>query len=397
MAKQSLPSGWKSLKLGKLFDERSEANCAELELLSVTATRGIIPRSEIEGKDNSNEDKSKYLKVCKGDIAYNTMRMWQGVSALSDYEGIVSPAYTVLAPKDDVCAKYFAYLFKLPHTVFNFYRYSQGIVDDQRSLKYRNFIRVTANIPPLAEQRAIAEILTTTDRLIALKERLIAAKRKQKRWLMSQLLTGKLRLPGFSGAWESVRLGEMYHIYSGQTPYRGDPANYENSTTAWVKTTDLNNSSVVSNEESISDKAAKKMKTLPVGTVLIAMYGGFNQIGRTGMLSYPATINQAISALPPINEVNPYFLISVLNIRVGYWRRIAASSRKDPNITKKDVASFILHYPTLPEQQAIAAVLTAADREIELLTREMEQERQIKEYLMQQLLTGKIRTKGATV
>jgi type I restriction enzyme S subunit len=63
-------------------------------------------------------------------------------------------------------------------------------------------------LPPLSEQRAIVEILTTADKLIEVKERLIAAKRKQMRWLMQNLLTGRLRLPRFSGEWENVKLGE---------------------------------------------------------------------------------------------------------------------------------------------------------------------------------------------
>lgn len=130
---------WVATSLGNLFSERKETNCEKLQLLAITGTQGVIPRSELDLKDNSSEDKSKYLKIRIGDIGYNTMRMWQGVSAYSDYEGIVSPAYTILKPVADIDAKYFSYLFKLPETVFLFYRFSQGLVDDTRNLKYENF------------------------------------------------------------------------------------------------------------------------------------------------------------------------------------------------------------------------------------------------------------------
>lgn len=103
---------WKTECLGNLFSERTETNCEDLEMLAITGTQGIIPRKELDLKDNSSDDKSKYLKVCVGDIGYNTMRMWQGVSAYSNYEGIVSPAYTILKPNSSVDAKYFAYLLK---------------------------------------------------------------------------------------------------------------------------------------------------------------------------------------------------------------------------------------------------------------------------------------------
>ena len=71
------------------------------------------------------------------------MRMWQGVSAYSEYEGIVSPAYTILAPMEGVYSRYFAYLFKTQSMIFSFYRFSQGLVDDTRNLKYENFKKIT--------------------------------------------------------------------------------------------------------------------------------------------------------------------------------------------------------------------------------------------------------------
>ena len=148
--KQRLPGffcEWGTVKLGDIFKERVEKNCRNLMLLAITGANGVIPRSEIKTKDNSSENKSKYLKICKGDIGYNTMRMWQGFSALSKYEGIVSPAYTILIPDEKISAEYFAYLFKLHSTVFLFYRYSQGLVDDTRSLKYYQFSKLKLRVP----------------------------------------------------------------------------------------------------------------------------------------------------------------------------------------------------------------------------------------------------------
>ncbi|MEI3263424.1 MAG: restriction endonuclease subunit S [Gemmiger sp.] len=148
--KKRLPgfSGAGRDRLGKLFLERKKTNCESLEMLAITGTQGIIPRKELDLKDNSSEDKSKYLRVCVGDIGYNTMRMWQGVSAYSDYEGIVSPAYTILKPSSSINAKYFAYLFKTPEIIFLFYRFSQGLVDDTRNLKYENFKKIKVCYPP---------------------------------------------------------------------------------------------------------------------------------------------------------------------------------------------------------------------------------------------------------
>ena len=171
----------------------------------------------------------------------------------------------------------------------------------------------------------------------------------------------KIRFNKFENIWTKSKLGELYEIYSGNTPSRSDNRNYQNGEIPWIKTTDLNNSIICSNEEKISVYGATKLKVLPEKSVLIAMYGGFNQIGRTGLLAYPATINQALAALMPINEIYPNFLLNFLNFKKESWRNVAASSRKDPNITKNDVDKFIISFPSLEEQSAIGSLFHTLD------------------------------------
>ena len=186
---------WKKEHLGKLFSERKETNCQNLEMLAITGNQGIIPRAQLDLKDNSSDDKSKYLKVYIGDIGYNTMRMWQGVSAYSNYEGIVSPAYTILKPCSNINAKYFSYLFKMPKTISLFYRFSQGLVDDTRNLKYENFKKIRVSYPvDKEEQTAIANVLSTADREIDLLRQNIEAEKQKKKALMQLLLTGIVRV-----------------------------------------------------------------------------------------------------------------------------------------------------------------------------------------------------------
>lgn len=186
---------WGKSKLGDLLAERTETKCEHLELLAITGVRGVIPRSQLDLKDNSSEDKSKYLRICVGDIGYNTMRMWQGVSAYSDCEGIVSPAYTILKPKGGINAKFFAYLFKMPEVVFLFYRFSQGLVDDTRNLKYQNFKRISVSYPAsVEEQTAIVSVLETADKEIDLLTQEIEQEKIKKKALMQLLLTGIVRV-----------------------------------------------------------------------------------------------------------------------------------------------------------------------------------------------------------
>lgn len=192
---------WRKEKLGKFFAERSETECEHLELLAITGMQGVIPRSHLSLKDNSSEDRSKYLRICVGDIGYNTMRMWQGVSAYSNYDGIVSPAYTILKSKGGINAKYFAYLFKLPEVVFLFYRYSQGLVDDTRNLKYENFKKIGVACPEdIEEQNAIASVLEVADKEIELLCQGLEQEKQKKKALMQLLLTGIVRVNEAAGS-----------------------------------------------------------------------------------------------------------------------------------------------------------------------------------------------------
>ena len=188
-------NGWKTYHLGDLFDERVEIGRGDLPLLSITGDRGVVDRNDLDKKDTSNADKGKYLRIAPGDIGYNTMRMWQGVSALSTLEGIVSPAYTVCIPKaDKIDGAFAAYLFKFQPVVHRFWRYSQGMVDDTLNLKFHNLAQVRVKIPPLAEQREIAALLSGCDAEIALLHKEREALREQKKGLMQKLLTGKVRV-----------------------------------------------------------------------------------------------------------------------------------------------------------------------------------------------------------
>lgn len=186
---------WTPYRLGQLFKERLEPGRNDLQLLSITTERGVIPQSEVGRKDSSTEDKSKYKRIAPGDIGYNTMRMWQGVSALSSLEGIVSPAYTIVTPGQMIDGDFARHLFKLPRTVHDFRRYSQGLTSDTWNLKFKHFREVTVRVPSVDEQQAIARTLTLAESVIDGYEQLKAKLELEKRALMQQLLTGKVRVP----------------------------------------------------------------------------------------------------------------------------------------------------------------------------------------------------------
>lgn len=159
---------WKKVKLGEIFSERNESD-ANGEMLSVTMHDGIIKASENGRFDNSNSDKSNYKLVLEKDIAYNSMRMWQGASGCSQYRGIVSPAYTVITPYEDVNSSFFACYFKTTQMIEKFRLHSQGLTKDTWNLKFPAFSKIAVTYPQgINEQRAIASYFTALDRRIAL-------------------------------------------------------------------------------------------------------------------------------------------------------------------------------------------------------------------------------------
>jgi len=189
---------WREVRLGQAFKERKERGYEDLPLLSVIADQGIIYRDELDRRDTSNADKSKYLRVKPGDIAYNTMRMWQGRSGVSELEGIVSPAYTVCTPKPSTDVNFMGHLFQLPSIIYLFYRYSQGLVSDTWNLKFTNFAKIKVKLPGLEEQRRIAAVLNACDRELDLLHRKRDAFQQQKKGLMQRLLTGRVRVGGLA-------------------------------------------------------------------------------------------------------------------------------------------------------------------------------------------------------
>ncbi|HAC4922192.1 restriction endonuclease subunit S [Listeria monocytogenes] len=148
---------WEQRKLGEIFNERSERS-ADGELISVTINSGVIKASKLEKKDNSSFDKSNYKVVKKGDIAYNSMRMWQGASGYSSYDGILSPAYTVIYPRKDIDTIFIAYMFKKIDMIQTFQRNSQGLTSDTWNLKFPSLSTIKIKIPANDEQIKITNL-----------------------------------------------------------------------------------------------------------------------------------------------------------------------------------------------------------------------------------------------
>lgn len=183
----SFTSNWTSVTLGEVFKERTERSAVG-ELLSVSISNGVTKFSELNRWDKSSEDKSNYKVVKKGDIAYNSMRMWQGASGISKYNGIVSPAYTILEPCKNTNSLFFSYMFKKDEMLYKFRVKSQGLTSDTWNLKYTNLKGIKTKIPTdPKEQEAIGEFFKKIDEILELSQNRISKLENIKKYLLNKM------------------------------------------------------------------------------------------------------------------------------------------------------------------------------------------------------------------
>lgn len=176
------------LHLGDLFANRQEPGRAELPVLSVTMNDSLQLRDDMERRTESTLRPDQHLLVRKGDIAYNMMRMWQGACGLAEADGIVSPAYVVLAPKPGIDSRFAYQWFKSDQMIHLFWAYSHGLTEDRLRLYFDEFAEIPIAPPSLDQQRRIVAVMQTWDRAIADTERLIDAKRRRKTGFVGRAL-----------------------------------------------------------------------------------------------------------------------------------------------------------------------------------------------------------------
>lgn len=251
-----------------------------------------------------------------------------------------------------------------------------------------NFI---ISLPPLPEQKKIAAILSTWDRAIEGLGQLLANSQQQKKALMQQLLTGKKRLPGFTGEWKKVSLEKTGKIVSGGTPDTTVPA-YWDGDVLWLTPTDvtsLREKYVDDTKRKITQAGIKDSATtlLPAGSLLVCTRA---TIGYMAIAKKPITTNQGFKNIVFNKLFLPEFVYYFLCTQKHEMQRLASGSTF-AEISKKDFCKIHISAPPLPEQKAIAAVLSTADEEITALESDLLRLRQEKKALMQQLLTGKRR------
>ncbi|MBN9151523.1 MAG: restriction endonuclease subunit S [Micrococcales bacterium] len=245
---------------------------------------------------------------------------------------------------------------------------------------------------PLPEQQAIARALTTADNYVHSIKQLITKKRDIKLGMMQELLTGKTRLPGFSGDWHTRKIGDFTDVKAGGTPPTGIER-YWGGDIRWMSSGEVHQKRVREvvgriTRDGLTESAAQ---ILPVGTVLMALAGQGKTRGTVAVSHVELTTNQSIAGILPSEEHDSDFLYYNLDTRYDELRGESTGDGGRGGLNLTIIKKLDVLMPDVEEQSAIAEVLAAADAEITVLERRLESAGAVKQGMMQELLTGRTR------
>lgn len=409
----TIPHGYKKTKAGIMPEDWDGAVRAkdvfknhtdkkhngDLEILAATQENGIVPRSQI-GIDIqcSEEGVNGYKKVSKGDFVIS-LRSFQGGIEYSEYDGIVSPAYTVLQPVREISDGYYRNYFKTDSFTQRLNGAVYGIRDGKQ-IGYQDFGDMYIHCPPIDEQKKIAEVLSCCDRVIELKQQLIAELQRLKSGFLQAMFPAKghsepdIRFPEFSDAWEQRKLGELSSSFEYGLNAAAKDFDGENK---YIRITDIDDETrqfLPTNLTSpdIDLQNAENYK-LEEGDIVFARTGA--SVGKTyiykdfdGLVYYAGFLIRA--------KIKPEFNVDFVfynTLTTDYERFIYITSQRSgqPGVNAQEYSEYEFYVPSYEEQSKISKVFNNLDHLITLHQRELEEMKKKKKSLAKLLLTGSVR------
>lgn len=392
MQNNTLPSNWGKYTLGDIYTERKEPGNDALPVLSVSIHSGVsdgeLDEEELGKKIKRIEDKSQYRKAMKGDLVFNMMRAWQGAIGVVRTDGQVSPAYIVAKPNEKVYPPFMDYYMKTPRMIHSIHRQSYGVTDFRLRLYWDSFAPIPCVIPPVEEQKKIAEILAAQDRIIALYGQKIEQLRLLKKYCLKEMFPRRgsnipeVRFPGFTYPWEQRKLGEICQVTMGQSP---DGYTYSETPSDYI---------LVQGNADLKDGwvfpriwTTQKTKTAEAGDLIMSVRAPAGAMGKT---SYSVVLGRGVAGI----KGNEFIFQSLIKMDSdGYWKKLAAGSTFE-SINSDVINGAELVVPQdIAEQNRIGEYFASLDHLIAFHQRKYDEEKKKKKALMQLLLTGIVRVK----
>ena len=413
-----VPEHWSILPNRAIFREVNQQNQPNEQMLSVTINQGVIPQKELlddnSKRDGSREDKSSYKLVLPGDIAYNKMRAWQGAIGLSEYRGIVSPAYVVQRPQKGLNPSYLHLLLRTPSFATEAERWSYGITSDMWSLRPQHFKAIRTCVPSLDEQAAIVRYLDAADQQIrayvSAKERLIALLEEERQAVIHQAVTRgldpnvKLKPSGVEWLgdvpehWDRCRLRNVVSRVT--TGSRGWSSYGSDTGPLFIRVANLNRGSLELRFDDVlrlnlpetSETGRTRIKP---GDLLVSVTAYIGSIGVAPEGFEEAYVSQHVARCEPISGTCSQWLGYVLLSEIGqtHGQMSLYGGTKD-GLSLDDVKNYPMLLPPLAEQVAtvkyirkitgdISGAIDHARRQIELME-------EYRTRLIADVVTGKI-------
>lgn len=402
-----IPEEWEVKPFAELFAFRNGVNADKgaygqgVRFINVLEpiTYSHIHGPEITGQVMLPDSVVESYAVRRGDVLFNrTSETQEEIALAATYLGterVVFGGFVIRGrPRGQhLDPTYSGYALRSQSIRSQIIPMGQGAI--RANIGQQNLSLVVAPLPPLIEQRAIVAALGDVDALLSALDRLIAKKRDLKQAAMQQLLTGQTRLPGFHGEWEVKRLDELGIWKGGMTPSMQNPDYWNDGTVPWISSGDVKSVLLKQTGFSVTRLAVKQGATTMVpanSIVLVTRSGILRKYLPVATNVIPMAINQDIKALIPTGDVSPGYLLHAL-IGKGdqILKRCMKAGTTVESVEFRWLKAFTIQIPPLPEQTAIAEVLTDLDEELMALEQRREKTRALKQAMMQELLTGRTR------
>ena len=401
-----LPNTWEAVLLGDLFVFKNGLNKAKrffgsgipiVNYMDVFERPGLRP-SDLSGRVSLTPEEIRNFKVQKGDVFFTrTSETVEDIGVASvmldePHDTVFSGFVLRARPRDgQLNDHYKQYCFA--HRVVRSQIISNATYTTRALTNGRILSTVWIAVPPIPEQRAIAKALSDVDGLLNALEALIAKKRAIKQATMQQLLTGKTRLPGFSGTWERGILADFGVFQSGS----GFPLAFQGHQSGdypFFKVSDLsgegNQLFMNRGNHYISENVRRKLGAIRFepGSIVFAKIGAAIFLERKRLLSQESCLDNNMMAFTVTNDLAcPRFFYYIF-LRIELGKLVSATAL--PALSGRHVGAVSISIPSLAEQRAIASILSDMDAEIAALEQRRDKTRAIKQGMMQELLTGRV-------
>jgi type I restriction enzyme S subunit len=420
----SVPKHWSVLPNRAVFGEVKDRNHPDEEMLSVTITKGIVRQKALlasgSKKDSSNQDRAAYKLVCPNDLAYNKMRAWQGAIGISDFRGIISPAYVVMRLREDYNPRYFHHLYRTPHFAKEAERWSYGITSDMWSLRPEHFKMIYTPLPTAEEQAAIVKFLDHANRRL---ERTIRAKRKviallneQKQAIIHRAVTRgldptvPLKPSGISWLgdipvhWEVRRLKSLVRFVTSGS--RGWARYYSDDGPVFLRIGNISTTSIELKLDRITHvspplDAEGERTRVQEDDILLSITA---QIGAVGIVPSglgEAYVNQHTALIRPRPaECNPRWIAYCLLSEFGKRQcQLLTNGGTKVGLTLEDVRTLRVLMPPGKEQESIILQIKTRTRDLDVAITRTEREiallRKYRTRLTADVVTGKLDVREA--